>query len=289
MSRFTALLNKPLLLLFEARIEGNIFGGLLNQKTKKLEYFTVGDKNIFKLIAPKKIQLTGDDAAVAINDLAFKSVSDVDITKLVFVPVGSKVFSTDGKLLGTVDDLEMDSEMVFTELFADGKKIKIDNVLSFGEGIVLTKGKWCPKIVKYVPKKVKTLKKDNRRVVILDEEKVEEQAEEAESVEDLGDDYPITEPLTLAEAIKEEKRQVSEEIDSSENNEQEVKIHIFEPRIPARIISGYGFLLGRIVTKNIFSYNRELLIKEGDIVTPPLVEKARSNGKLVELTLHSRN
>lgn len=46
------------------------------------------------------------------------------------------------------------------------------------------------------------------------------------------------------------------------------------------------FLLGKRVTKRIVSEEGELLAEEGDIVTEELIDKIKSGGKLIELTMN---
>lgn len=56
-------------------------------------------------------------------------------------------------------------------------------------------------------------------------------------------------------------------------------------RTPARIISDYSFLLGRMLSGNLTSYTGTILAQTGAIVDDDLVEKARLAGKLVDLVL----
>ena len=60
-------------------------------------------------------------------------------------------------------------------------------------------------------------------------------------------------------------------------------------RTPARIISDYSFLLGRVLSCNLTSYTGAIIAKEGTIVDDALVEKSRRYGKLVDLVLISKN
>ena len=60
-------------------------------------------------------------------------------------------------------------------------------------------------------------------------------------------------------------------------------------RTPARIISDYSFLLGRVLAGNLTAYTGAIIAKEGTIVDDALVEKSRRYGKLVDLVLISKN
>lgn len=58
--------------------------------------------------------------------------------------------------------------------------------------------------------------------------------------------------------------------------------------MPHRVIGNYRFLLGRVVTKNIYDYSHHLIIKRGALVTADTVKSAHQNNKLIELTLCSK-
>ncbi|MDD4839662.1 MAG: PRC-barrel domain-containing protein [Clostridia bacterium] len=367
MPNLSSFMSKPILLLFEAQLESKISGGLLNIKNKKLEYLMFGENDFNQIIAPKKIEYSGEHAIVVINNLCIKQCEDIDCSRYVFAPIGNQVFTTDGKLIGKVTDLELDSGYICTALLIDeSERMPIDMVITIGDDIVLIKGEWCPKITKNVSKKIKLPKQDKIKVRILDND----------NGADFDDNYPISEPISLAKAIESEigkkiisdnlnkatfnikqnsnlkksdeanmdmiktselskdelqnadKPQISQDIvantlqDSapekanieetsshkevgdlsnladeqfeSNSNSDEIIAQSEKPSapvevlMPTRVISDYGFLLGRLVTKNIFSYSQELIAKEGDIVTTILVDKVRNFGKLVELTLNSK-
>ncbi|HBP52753.1 MAG TPA: hypothetical protein DD626_05610 [Clostridiales bacterium] len=54
---------------------------------------------------------------------------------------------------------------------------------------------------------------------------------------------------------------------------------------PARIISDYTFLLGRVLSGDLTSYAGATIAKAGTIIDDSLVEKSRLCGKLVDLVL----
>ena len=57
---------------------------------------------------------------------------------------------------------------------------------------------------------------------------------------------------------------------------------------PYRVIADYNFLLGRTLTDDLLSYSGKRLATRGERVTAELVETARRQGKLMDLTLSSR-
>lgn len=57
---------------------------------------------------------------------------------------------------------------------------------------------------------------------------------------------------------------------------------------PPRIIGDYNFLLGRTLSQDLLTYSGELIAPKNTFVTIDVVEKARANGKLLDLTLNSK-
>ena len=57
---------------------------------------------------------------------------------------------------------------------------------------------------------------------------------------------------------------------------------------PIKAITDFGFLLNRTTTKDILTPNGEIIIKAGTTVTPIIINKARNNGKFIELTHFSK-
>lgn len=57
---------------------------------------------------------------------------------------------------------------------------------------------------------------------------------------------------------------------------------------PPRIIGDYNFLLGRTLSADLLTYSGDLIAPENSFVTIDVVEKARANGKLLDLTLNSK-
>jgi len=57
---------------------------------------------------------------------------------------------------------------------------------------------------------------------------------------------------------------------------------------PKRIITDYRFLLNRMLSDNIILSNGEVLIRKGSKINSKIIEKARTFGKLVELTQKSK-
>lgn len=60
-----------------------------------------------------------------------------------------------------------------------------------------------------------------------------------------------------------------------------------ETILPNRTVVNYNFLVNRKVTKNILNFNGEIIIKENQIINSKILDIARINGKIRELTKYS--
>lgn len=70
--------------------------------------------------------------------------------------------------------------------------------------------------------------------------------------------------------------------------EADVSTENFVQTAPTKIIADYNFLLGRSLQEDLYTYNGELIAMKNTYVSVDVVERARQNGKLLELTLNSK-
>ncbi len=78
-------------------------------------------------------------------------------------------------------------------------------------------------------------------------------------------------------------------IQISLNNSNEIVNILEKPDtiLPNRTVTNYNFLINRKVSKNILNFNGEVIIKENQIITSKILDIARINGKIRELTKYS--
>ena len=57
--------------------------------------------------------------------------------------------------------------------------------------------------------------------------------------------------------------------------------------LPQRTVANFNFLLNRKVSKNIVNFNGEIIIKENQIINSKVLDIAKNNGKIRELTKYS--
>jgi len=65
-------------------------------------------------------------------------------------------------------------------------------------------------------------------------------------------------------------------------------LSVAQEQVPPRIISDYNFLLGRMLTDDLYTYQGEIIAYKNTAITIAVVDKARMSGKLLELTYNSK-
>lgn len=57
--------------------------------------------------------------------------------------------------------------------------------------------------------------------------------------------------------------------------------------LPTKVTSSVNFLVGRVVTQNLYSQSKELIAKKGSLISQKTIENAKKNGKIKELSIFS--
>lgn len=57
--------------------------------------------------------------------------------------------------------------------------------------------------------------------------------------------------------------------------------------LPTKVTSSVNFLVGRVVTQNLYSQSKELIAKKGSLISQKTIDNARKNGKIKELSIFS--
>ncbi len=264
---FRNLYSKPVLLLYEGKIRGKVSGALVNKRSKKIDFLTIGLGKYSEFLAIKRVAHFGEDSIVVMNDLHFKQTSDINLSRFFEAPLMKKVYSTDGNFLGIINDVIFDDTKKMIALQTDVCTISTADILRYADELVLTKGEFLPKISKRPPKVINRANSKNIAVQILTDKLKNENS--IENRLDILREYPITKTASLSDIVSNEAKE-------PENTTLQT------------VISNHDFLLGRRVSKDILSFNNELIVKKDSIITTKIVELCQKAGKFIELTVNSR-
>jgi sporulation protein YlmC with PRC-barrel domain len=179
-------------------------------------------------------------------------------------PINLKAYDIKGKFLGIVKDLKLDEDdkTVLKLVTDNGEELLPKNIVSHGKDAVLFDFSENP---------LKVTKRRNFQKTIS----VIQHETEFDSAE-------VNIPTQIIENTVENFNEIPEKV---EELPEEIKQEI--PKKPDNLVVGARLLTGRKVKNDIFLKNGKLLIKEGTVITLPIVNLALNNGKLFELTVNS--
>lgn len=287
MRKISDFLSKPLISLNNATFEGTIIGFLCGKKLKTIEYLCILIENNtldeIKYVSIKRIKNANENAVTVLNNLCIKNADDIDIMRFVENPLNSNVYTSDGKLEGRLTDvLFNDTDKIVTEIFIDDKPIPINRLASISRDIIILYGEGQPVVRKSAPRKIKKPAIDTPVEILdgIDDTKTDfdEIGFAVDTPTDNTDAQNTIQPATL----KITEIPLPSALDGA-------KAEPVVDKMPAKLISDYRFLLGRVVTNNIYNMQKVLIIRANTIVTAEIVEIARKNNKLIELTLSSKS
>ncbi len=294
------LFNKKGVCLYEAKSLGNICGILISKRNYKIRYAVLNCGQPLNYAKADKI-IAAEDYVLFKNDLCL-TVAGENFSKAYLPVYLTDGLTTDGKSLGVLKSVKTEG-FTATELEFEKGSFSVSDILRASREFIIVKGERDVKPSKTTKKSIP--KTTDREIAMFDGNEAA-----SDSFEKLFD-FPLSiEPETESHDLADESRVIESGADESglkfkyfkilkppvagENQKSETGDDDPQTPIsadgyptPQRIISDYHFLLGRKVEQNIFSYNGDLIIRSGEVVTFETVEKAMNFGKLVELAVHS--
>lgn len=283
MVELSSLLFKPVI----ERDTSNVVGRIKNA------YFSQGCDALLPIVDV----LCFSDAIVVQNDANVRCIDDVDFTLFSNGIIGMEVYTQNGILKGKIQKVEFAKGGKVSKLYTENEQFTPQNVACVGDVILLksTKQGKAKKAVIPRPEKETTVLalKENKKKQITDlsDESVTLLQNETEKTVSCSSQVDVDfAPIRLANAPMAIKATADSPYFSSNALKMlDAPSTEEDGRTPARIISDYSFLLGRVLSCNLTSYTGAIIAKEGTIVDDALVEKSRRYGKLVDLVLISKN
>lgn len=272
MIRVSELLSKRLIALSTAEIIGTVSNIIFDEKlTKGLIlkiYNDDGDDVSISYADLKKVKSFEEDACTVKDKSAIMYEWNSSIPPF-NNPINCECYNQDGKVLGIVKDLILEENKV-QSIIVGNTEFKPGELLSYSDQLLIINDTGKP--YKLPKNKIKIPKSDaplNRKIV----------------VHSLSENQPATGVKTFDSADKTEKP-------------EEVKTDIALPHkmpplgqvspMPAENAqTPYSFLLGKTVSKDIFSDNGIIIIEDKSLVTSQIILAAKKAGKLVQLALHA--
>lgn len=307
MKKLTELLGKPVLSLYESVTQGIVKDALFDKYFKKLKYLVLFDDNEFqeeKLINIGEIYSNGENAIIIKNNACINDKSK--IVDEISNPINNLVYTTLGTLLGTATDIIFDDKYYIQKIVLNsGTEINIENVVTSGKDAMFVQDE--NNLVKLCSFRKKTITNNTSnkqiKVEILSQSKgniIDSKTVEYNADSNLSNEVINSNENLLAKNISNDTNSQMEfdKNNSSElfNTEPNVDAVPIKPKkktilqqdcLPKIVASKNNFLIGRKVTKNIYSFNHELIIKKNTRVTEKTIVTAKSHSKIKELSLYS--
>lgn len=294
--KFSNLLGKNIINLSHAKELGTVYNCTVDNKLRHISQIATVDNDENEGYIQNRLINFGEDVLYTVNTLA-----DYEQKGILF-PFRARVFDTDGKYFGKVSDFEFEKNQILEIQIGKDLSIKTSEIVTASNNLVIVKGKRkvraCTPQTKRAKPPISTsftevqansdtqTKNDDYEPKMLELATIEDYEEISEDslvasdeiTQDVVDEHKET-PLQESN-IKERKTTVNETNDKKVQPDQAIG------ESPRKLISGYQFLLGRKVIKNIIQGSM-LLIPKDKTIDVDTVELARKYGKLVELTVSS--
>lgn len=288
MAELSDVITKPVI----SKSDGKIFGAVNNvyfdEYIKRIEYFSVSrndektDENM--MISFADVVAFGD-ALMIENDLSARYPDDIDASSLVCGIFGKEVYSANGLFRGKIEKLNFAKSGKVVKFFTETCEFLPSAFAKIGDVAILKGDASSKKKTARIP-----LPKTDYPVYLLSgtEPNISVQAASTQKP-DTPDQSASAQAAPQAIAVSADEREpVFSKVAFEKIIGKDTPVYQEDDgHTPTRIICDYDFLLGRVLCADLNTYSGELLARKGTAVDVDVVEKARRNGKLVELTLNS--
>ena len=147
------LLGKPVISIYNGKLEGYVKNVLVDKKLKKLVCLELFDDETQeeKLVEMKNMYSTNNDAIMLKNDeyvLLENTVFHDHIN-----PIGFKVYTINGKYENRVKDLTFDDKLNIKEIYLQNNETLLkENILNLGDNLIIKKDNLKVKLSTFKPR-----------------------------------------------------------------------------------------------------------------------------------------
>src|SRR5574344_950527 len=138
LEKISLLIGKPVLNIYNSKVEGYVLSALFNKKMDKLKWIIFFDDNSQeeKMIATKNIYKFGENALIVKNSQNFLLASTLqdDCVNI----LGYTIFDLNGKKIDKIKDIEFDTKCNCTAIYQSNNNIlQKQDILSIGDNILI--------------------------------------------------------------------------------------------------------------------------------------------------------
>lgn len=260
MNLLSEIISKPVLNLYNGKIEGTIKNVCFDSSFKKILSLKMFDNDEEEfLIETSKIYNIGQNTIVIKNNEALTNTIN-EITCMENNPINLHTYTLSGEYLGKLTDIELNDKFeTVTFITEEDIKIKKEEIFNVGQNIIVNNTNKKITLSNFKPKvKITQIIEEQKSITIL----------------------PKIEDSIIQEDILKTKQEKDEE--------KKEPFKIYNQPTPQKLIGNSNFLIGRKAVKTIYGINNEVIIKKDNIINTKNLENAKKHSKLVELTVFSK-
>lgn len=302
MKKITDFLGKPVLSLYESTTQGIIKDCLFDKNFKKLKYlvlFEDGELQEEKILNVANIYSLGENAIIIRNSMELKDSSV--LCNETSNAINNSAYNTNGKFLGVVSDLIIqDNFNIEKVILSNGVEIENNLILNSGKDIIMIKDenssiKLCNFKSKTTINNKETYNKIKVQIMKPEQSAKPEQISQTETLQNLSigqtetlqSNQDIQSQSNNSTIISTENTQTNNTLSLSEKQSKKQRTILTEDCLPTISTTKVNFLIGRKVSKNIYSFNHELIIKKNTRINEKIILLAKTHSKFKELSLYS--
>ncbi len=259
------LIGKQILSLSRGSIIGVVKNvEIKNMKISKILAFNdLSDTGEEFLFDPRSVYNFGENA-ITLKRESFEIDPNYNSAKI----VGAILYSQEGEIVDNIVDITFNEKTFKVESFIGEKQTyEPVKIFSLNDGVIVLKGN--AKVAKTASiKNIAKSASEQTKVTILNNASAPNTLVDSNSIT-LNQNIVVNknDVMGLAEPVNHEQKNYS---------------------TPQKTIANFGFLIGRIITKDLFINNGKFALKQGKIIDQKTVIKAFENNFLKQLIQNSR-
>ena len=255
----TEIISKPVINLYNGKLEGTVKNICFDPKLKKVTNLILfededGEECVLDINKVYKIGINAITIKNSEGLLPTLFASKIDYNN----QINNEVYNLEGEKLGTVTDITLTDNYKVEKIIVAQQEFTPNNVVSFGSNNLIINSSGA----KYI--------KDNYKPKVVQKPK----------------------QLDLVKILPKIAEPAEDKIPKIEFSELDIKpkqnYKISENPLPQRMITNQNYLLGRKLSKTIYGQNNEIIAKKDCLITEKILLAAKSHNKLVELAVFSK-
>lgn len=273
----SVLIGKPVINTSIPKYYGTVFNVRLDTRLKQivaLEILREDDDYDDNVVLP--IELFGNNHYESVT-MVERKIDQFDIMECVSSPIGNKCYTKDGEYIGRVRDVMFNNKFKVIGIVVDEFVIEPQRIVLASNSMIL---------IRATRKAKPKAKKEEVQL-----EPINEIAEEIDSLDKVEtivnsefyetDKEIVNDEMNLSTISIENTEKLIAQVDSEKEEIKEEKAN--------KVISGYNFLLGRVVGKDIISFSGKQIAFAGESIDKNMIQLCTRQGKLSDLIKYSRN